>query len=60
MVRRLRASARLGRQALVTADRFGITDATDLGWVRMALASVYGEWDRSTLKVFQVARGPVA
>ncbi|WP_432985568.1 LuxR C-terminal-related transcriptional regulator [Dactylosporangium sp. CA-233914] len=43
---RLRASARLGRQALVTADRFGITDATDLGWVRMALASVYGEWDR--------------
>ena len=39
-------SARLGRQALVTADRFGITDATDLGWVRMALASVYGEWDR--------------
>ncbi|MEU0563524.1 LuxR C-terminal-related transcriptional regulator [Dactylosporangium sp. NPDC006015] len=43
---RLRAAARLGRQALVTADRFGITDATDLGWVRMALASVYGEWDR--------------
>ncbi|WP_433056279.1 LuxR C-terminal-related transcriptional regulator [Dactylosporangium sp. CS-033363] len=43
---RLRASARLGRQALVTADRFGITDATDLGWVRMALAGVYGEWDR--------------
>ncbi|WP_345124193.1 helix-turn-helix transcriptional regulator [Dactylosporangium darangshiense] len=43
---RLRAAARLGRQALVTADRFGITDATDLGWVRMALAGVYGEWDR--------------
>nr|BFE63466.1 LuxR C-terminal-related transcriptional regulator [Dactylosporangium thailandense] len=43
---RLRASARLGRQALVTADRFGITDAVDLGWVRMALAGVYGEWDR--------------
>ncbi|MFI5906536.1 LuxR C-terminal-related transcriptional regulator [Dactylosporangium sp. NPDC051541] len=43
---RLRAAARLGRQALVTADRFGITDANDLGWVRMALAGVYGEWDR--------------
>ena len=43
---RLRAAARLGRQALVTADRFGITDACDLGWVRMALAGVYAEWDR--------------
>jgi LuxR family maltose regulon positive regulatory protein len=43
---RLRSAARLGRQALVTADRFGITDANDLGWVRMALASVYAEWDR--------------
>jgi LuxR family transcriptional regulator, maltose regulon positive regulatory protein len=43
---RLRAAARMGRQALVTADRFGITDANDLGWVRAALASVYGEWDR--------------
>ncbi|MFB9448441.1 hypothetical protein Dvina_04435 [Dactylosporangium vinaceum] len=43
---RLRAAARLGRQALVTADRFGITDANDLGWVRMSLAGVYGEWDR--------------
>jgi LuxR family maltose regulon positive regulatory protein len=43
---RLRSAARLSRQALVTADRFGITDANDLGWVRMALASVYSEWDR--------------
>jgi LuxR family maltose regulon positive regulatory protein len=43
---RLRSAARMGRQALVTADRFGITDANDLGWVRMALASVYAEWDR--------------
>src|SRR5262249_12575603 len=43
---RLHSSARLARQALVTADRFGITDANDLGWVRMALAGVYSEWDR--------------
>jgi LuxR family maltose regulon positive regulatory protein len=42
----LRSAARLGRRALVTADRSGMTDACDLGWVRVALASVYAEWDR--------------
>ncbi|HWG99058.1 MAG TPA: LuxR C-terminal-related transcriptional regulator [Pilimelia sp.] len=43
---RLNAAARISRQALATADRFGITDATDLGWVRIALANVYCEWNR--------------
>jgi LuxR family transcriptional regulator, maltose regulon positive regulatory protein len=43
---RLRTAARTARQALVSADRFGITDANDLGWVRVALATVYGEWNR--------------
>jgi LuxR family maltose regulon positive regulatory protein len=43
---RLRTAGRTGRQALVSADRFGITDASDLGWVRVALATVYLEWNR--------------
>lgn len=44
---RLRSAARLARQALLTADRFGVTGACDLGWARVGLANVYYEWDRA-------------
>jgi LuxR family maltose regulon positive regulatory protein len=43
---RLRAAARMSRQALTTAERFGLGDASDLAWTRLALAEVYYQWDR--------------
>lgn len=42
----LRSAAWNGRQVLSTAERFGLIDAVDLAWARLALAEVFYQWDR--------------
>jgi LuxR family transcriptional regulator, maltose regulon positive regulatory protein len=43
---RLHAAMRVGQDTLALAERLGLTRALDLGWVRVALAEVYYQWDR--------------
>ncbi|OLB80590.1 MAG: hypothetical protein AUI14_06110 [Actinobacteria bacterium 13_2_20CM_2_71_6] len=43
---RLHAAARISRETMKLAERLGLTRATDLGWVRLAMAEAHYQWDR--------------